>query len=64
MITVKIVWTSEAGQSEQVKKFNDMDKALQWCRSHYKNILWINDYCTYGEPVSHFILMDMIRGGA
>lgn len=46
----------------QEKTFDDMDSCIMWCRRNYKKIFSINDYRTCGEAVSHFEIMDAIRG--
>ncbi len=46
----------------QEKTFNDIDSCMMWCRKNYKKIHAINDYRTMGAPISHYMVMDAIRG--
>lgn len=43
MIIAKIVWD---GAGEQQKSFEDLSKALEWCRRNHKKIICINNYFT------------------
>ena len=46
----------------QDKSFNDIESAIMWCRKNYKKIWCINDFRTFGRPISHFDVMDAING--
>lgn len=46
----------------QKKTFKDTNDAIVWCRRNYKKIGCLNDYRTFGQPISHFDVMDAIRG--
>lgn len=48
--------------SWQEKSFADEMKVIEWCRKNASKIGCINDYRTFGEKVSHFEIMDAIRG--
>lgn len=50
--------------SWQDKTFKDEMSAIEWCRKNYKNIGVINNYRTLGQQISHFEIMDAIRGVA
>ena len=46
----------------QEKMFASIDDCIMWCRKNYKKIHSINDFRTFGEPISHFDVMDAING--
>jgi hypothetical protein len=60
MMTVKIVWE---GAGEQKKTFDNLFKAVEWCRRNYRKLVWINGYYTACRPVCHFDLIDMLEKG-
>lgn len=61
-VTVDILWADSNGESSQKKKFKDEMSAIEWIRKHYKNVTAINGYFTWGEKVSHFEIMDALKG--
>ena len=48
--------------SWQTKTFADELSAIEWCRKNYLKIGVINNYRTLGLPISHFDIIDAIRG--
>lgn len=48
--------------SWQEKTFKDEASCMEWCRRNSKKIGCINDYRTFGQPISHFDIMNAIRG--
>ncbi len=64
MVEVKILYGELFNTTWQVKKFKDEISCVEWCRKHYKNIGCINDYRTGFEEISHFDIMDALRGVA
>lgn len=48
--------------SFQEKTFQDETSCMEWCRKNYAKIGMINDYRTFGCAISHFDIMDAIRG--
>ena len=65
MVEVKILYGSNAFDTTwQTKKFKDETSCIEWCRLHHKNICCINDYRTVFQPISHFDIMDALRGVA
>lgn len=48
--------------SIQEKSFVDEIKCIEWCRRNHEKIGCINNYRTSGRHVSHFEIMDAIRG--
>ena len=46
----------------QEKSFKDLESAIMWCKRNYKNISCINDFRTFGQPISHFDVMMAIDG--
>ena len=60
MIKLKIKF--ETNPEYQTKTFKDEMSAVEWCRKNATKICCINDYWTYYKPVSHFEIIDAIRG--
>ncbi len=50
--------------SHQQKTFKDLESLVIWCRNNYKKIGALNDYRTFGEPISHFVIMAALDGKA
>lgn len=46
----------------QEKAFKDAYAAIEWCRRNYQKIGCINEYRTFGQPISHFDVMSAIDG--
>lgn len=62
-MTVKILYGENIINSEwQTKTFKDEMAAVEWCRRNAKKIVRINDLLTGNQPVSHFDVMDALRG--
>lgn len=43
------------------KSFKSVDDCIAWCRRNAKKIFSINDKRTFGQPVSHFDILDAIN---
>ena len=61
-MTVNIMYGTFLNTEWQKKKFKDEISAMEWCRRHFKNIGCINNYRTGFQPISHFEIMDALRG--
>lgn len=48
--------------SWQDKTFADFDSAIIWCRRNSDKIFCINDFRTFGKPISHWDVMAAIGG--
>ena len=59
MITVKIAWKTI--DNVQDKSFKDEISCIEWCRKNHENIMSINGHYTFGELLSHFDIMDILR---
>ena len=64
MIKIKVLYGKSFDSEWQDKTFQDETKAIEWCRKNYAKIACINDYRTVYQPISHFEIMDAIRGKA
>lgn len=71
MLTVEITWSKDESKidfttwSRQTKTFESEEKALEWCRKNANHIVQINDSpMFFGETISHFAIMNALRGGA
>lgn len=64
MIKLEILYGELFNSSWQTKSFKDETAAIEWCRRNAAKIGCINDYRTFFRPVSHFEVMDAIRGVA
>jgi len=63
MLKLKVLYGSSALDTEwQDKSFKDENAAIEWCRRNYAKIACVNDYRTFFQQVSHFEIMDAIRG--
>ena len=62
MPKVKILYGKGADSSWQEKSFKDDMAAIEWCRRNYEKIVMINDYRTFNQQISHFEIMDALRG--
>lgn len=62
MIKLRIMYGELFNTEWQEKSFKDEITAIGWCRRNYKKIGCINDYRTNFQPISHFDIMDAIRG--
>ncbi len=58
MIKIKVMYDT----TWQDKSFKDERSCMEWCRRNYAKIGCINDYRTFFRPISHFDIMDAIRG--
>lgn len=47
---------------QQTKTFKDEMSCIEWCRRNHSKIGVINEYRTFGEPLTHFEIMDAIKG--
>lgn len=61
-MTVDIMYGTFFNTEWQKKKFKDEISAMEWCRRHFENIGCINNYRTGFQPISHFEIMDALRG--
>lgn len=64
MIELNILYGKPFDTTWQKKSFKDETSAVQWCRKNHEKIGCINDYRTFFAQVSHFDIMDAIRGKA
>ena len=64
MIKIKILYGELFNTQWQEKSFKDETAAIEWCRRNYKKIGCINDYRTGFKAISHFEIMDALRGVA
>ena len=62
MIKLFIMYGEIMNTSWQKKSFKDEVSAIEWCRRNYKNIGCINNYRTNFQPISHYEIIDAIRG--
>lgn len=62
MIKLKVMFGELFNTEWQTKSFEDETKAIEWCRRNYKKIGCINNYRTGFQPISHFDIMDAIKG--
>ena len=46
----------------QKKSFKDGYAAMEWCRRNSAKIGCLNDFRTFGEPISHFDVLGAING--
>ena len=59
---VRILYGDFLNTTWQEKSFKDETACIEWCRKNYKKIWCINDYRTQSQPISHFDIMDALRG--
>ncbi len=64
MIKIKVLFSQLFNSEWQDKSFKDENAAMEWCRRNSAKIGCINDYRTGFKPISHFEIMDAIRGKA
>lgn len=57
---IEIAWKTM--DNRQTKTFRDETDCIAWVRSHSKDIVCINDVCTYGQILNHFDIVNAIRG--
>jgi len=57
---IEIAWKTM--DNRQTKTFRDEMDCIAWVRSHSKDIVCINDVCTYGQILNHFDIVNAIRG--
>lgn len=57
---IEIAW--KTFDNVQTKNFKDETAAMEWIRKNCENIVSINDTPTYGEVLSHFEIMDCLKG--
>lgn len=62
MVKIKVLFGEVMNCSWQDKTFKDETSCIEWCRKNAKKIACINDYRTGFAPISHFEIMDAIRG--
>lgn len=62
MIKVKVMYGELFNTNWQDKSFQDETAAIEWCRRNWKKIGCINDYRTNFQQLSHFEIMDALRG--
>ena len=62
MITINVMYGKLFNTTWQTKTFKDELSAVEWCRKHYEKIGCINDYRTGFKPISHYDIIDAIRG--
>ena len=62
MVKMRILYGQAFDTEWQDKSFKDENQAIEWCRKNAAKIVCINDYRTFNQPVSHFEIMDAIRG--
>ncbi len=62
MIKVKVLFGELFNTEWQTKSFKDENAAMEWCRRNASKIGCINDYRTGFKPISHFEIMDALRG--
>lgn len=64
MIKLEILYGELFNSSWQTKSFKDEAAAIEWCRRNANRIICINNYRTCLKPISHYQVMDAIRGVA
>lgn len=62
MIKLKILYGKLFNTEWQTKTFKDETSAIEWCRKNSSKIGCINNYRTGFQSISHFEIMDAIRG--
>lgn len=62
MVIIEVMYGEPGNTNIQTKKFKDVGSCIEWCRRHYKNIDRINDLRTYFQQISHYEIIDAIRG--
>lgn len=62
MIKVRILYGKLFASEWQDKTFKDENAAIEWCRRNHEKIGCINDYRTNHQQISHFEIMDALRG--
>ena len=62
MIKIKVLYGSLFNTEWQDKSFKDEMSCIEWCRKNAAKIVCINDYRTFNQPISHFEIMNAIRG--
>ena len=62
MLKVKILFGKPFEMSWQEKSFKDENAAIEWCRRNSSKIGCINNYRTVFQNISHFEIMDALRG--
>lgn len=62
MIKIKVMYGEWFNTTWQNKSFKDEMACIEWCRRNYAKIGCINDYRTCFEPISHFDVMNALRG--
>lgn len=59
---VKILFGKPFNMTWQDKSFKDENAVIEWCRRNADKIGCINDYRTNFKKLSHFEIMDALRG--
>ncbi len=62
MIKIEVLYGSLFDSQWQTKTFKDETSCMEWCRRNSEKIGRINDYRTGFQPISHFEIIDAIRG--
>ena len=62
MIKIIVMFGELGNCTWQDKTFKDETACIEWCRRNYQKIGCINDYRTGFKPISHFEIIDAIKG--
>ena len=61
-IKISVDFGTLGSSTWQDKSFKDIESAIMWCRKNYQKIWCINDFRTFGQPISHWDVMDALHG--
>lgn len=62
MVKIKVCFGELFNSTWQYKSFKTETDAVIWCKRNHQKIWYINDYRTFGQPVSGFDVLSAIKG--